>query len=68
MSDTETREHRSDEIELTAVEKERAQVKNDVRAVIGHLRENRTTESEAADLGEAARRSLADHAVARSRR
>ena len=38
----------------------------DVGRVLDHLRNNRTTEREATDLQEAARRSLVDHATAKS--
>lgn len=40
----------------------------DVGRVLDHLRNNRTTEREASDLQEAARRSIADHASAKSLR
>lgn len=47
-------------------EADQAVISSEVRAVVDHLRHNRTTEREAQDLQEAARRSIVDHGVAKS--
>lgn len=47
-------------------EQHHEQTSKDVSTVLEHLRHNRTTQREANDLQEAARRSIADHATSRS--
>lgn len=49
-----------------AREAQHAEVSKDVTTVVDHLRNNRTTESEARTLQETARKSLIDHATAKS--
>lgn len=52
--------------ERQAREARHAEVSRDVSIVVDHLRNNRTTETEARTLQEAARKSLIDHATAKS--
>ena len=52
--------------ENVTVEQVHDQTSKDVATTLDHLRHNRTTEREARDLEEAARRSQADHATAKT--
>lgn len=52
--------------ESPTVVTERQKTSNDVSTTIDHLRNNRTTETEARSLRDAAVRSLSDHALAKS--
>lgn len=48
------------------IEQKHEQTSKDVATVVDHLRANRTTESEARNLRDAATKSLVDHATAKS--
>lgn len=56
----------SDEQSVTDAEAAHAQTTKDVDTVLGHLKNNRTTEREARTLRDAADKSLSDHSTAKS--
>lgn len=58
----------SDDATTNAREAEHQKVTDVVRTTVDHLRNNRTTETEAQDLKNAAERSLVDHATHRALR
>jgi hypothetical protein len=52
--------------QMSSAESQHEQTSSDVRKVVEHLNNNRTTETEARNLQEAARRSLSDHAASKA--